>query len=672
MNYNHLKVGTDSVLHKKILTALAARKKLWYNKTANRRKQWERDLEIHQAFIPETEEDKLRAKHQEKTGVLEYVTIDIPYSYGLLMAFHTYLSSVFLARTPVLQYQERHGAGDTNVQAVEAIMDYQTNIGRHLVPYYIWLMDACKHGIGVVGLYWESETVRVSKIVVVEKTFGGFKIPGTKPQRVKRTLEVPGYQGNRMFNLRPPDFIFDTRVPVQSFQEGEFAGRLFKISWLDLSDGEQNGRYINIDKLRAKHIAGGGAGMQDHQRSLDESLIELPTQVHDSTLTYETPRLSIPDTGDVEAYELFVRLVPRNWELGKGKLSEKWVFTVANEIIIEARPFGELHDKFPYGVIETEIDGHALFKRSMLEIAEPLNHVMSWLVNTHFFNIRKTLNNTFVADPTKIVMDDFEDPEFGLMIRMRPEAYGQPIDSMIKQFVTADVTGTHIQDTKYIAEMMQQVIGVNSQLMGMLNSTGRKTATEVRGSTGFSMNRLKTQAEYISAMGFAPISQIMVQSTQQHLDQERRYRLTGDLTPGNATHVMVTPESITGFWDYAPIDGTMPVDKLALANLWKEIMLGVGQNEQLMAQYDIGSIFAHVAQLSGAKNINRFKIQTRPDEDIASDVNAGNLVPMGGNNGTRVSEETFNRPAGNIDGGLEDTAARVNDPKQISGVGPLS
>ena len=208
--------------------------------------------------------------------------------------------------------------------------------------------------------------------------------------------------------------------------------------------------------------------------------------------------------------------------------------------------------------------------------------------------------------------------------------------------------------------------------MGMMESTGRKTATEIRGSVGFSMNRLKTQAEYMSAMGFAPHSQMLVQSTQQHLDIERYYKLTGDLLPGQEEGIMVNPENIAGFFDYIPVDGTMPVDKLALANLWKELMMGVGNNELLLQQYDIGKIFAYTAQLSGAKNINRFKVQLSPDDEIARQRARGNLVPIGAQGNGAVSSETFTTPGGLDPQRITDAAPRVNEPSQIPGVGPVS
>jgi hypothetical protein len=658
-------------LHRKVVEALHQRKRMWHNDTSDRREKWKRDLENHQAFIHVSADDKLRKKQQDASGKKEYTQIEIPYSYGLIMAFHTYLSSVFLARQPVLQYQERHGANDNSVQAIEAIMDYQVAVGKHLVPYYIWLMDATKHGVGIVGTYWEDEIVRVSKIIEEVPSFGPFALPGGKKKKIKRTIEVPGYKGNRVYNVRPQDFIFDTRVSLANFQDGEFAGRILDMSWLDIIDGGRTGKYMNIDALKKKD--GKRSSNFDEHRDTDESVIELPNRGADDHAGINTTEFDIPQTGRLEGYEMVVRLVPKSWGLGKGDRTEKWVFTVINGVVIGARPLGELHNKFPFSVMETEIDGHALFKRSMMEIAEPLNEVLSWLVNTHFFNIRKSLNNMFVADPSRIRTKDFKNPEEGLMIRMRPEAYGQPIANMVHQFDVKDVTATHMSDTKIIAELMQLTLGVNSQLMGLMESTGRKTATEVRGSTGFSMNRLKTQAEYMSALGMAPHSQMMLQSTQQHLDIERYYRLTGDLLPGSQREIMVSPEAIAGFYDFIPVDGTMPVDKLALANLWKELMMGVTSSEELMMTYDIGKIFAYTAQLSGAKNINRFKINLTPDDQLARQRAAGNLIPMnGGTNGAAVGSETLGTPRAAESGRLEDTAARVNEPKQLSGVGPVS
>jgi hypothetical protein len=116
----------------------------------------------------------------------------------------------------------------------------------------------------------------------------------------------------------------------------------------------------------------------------------------------------------------------------------------------------------------------------------------------------------------------------------------------------------------------------------------------------------------------------------------------------------------------------MPVDKLALANLWKEIMGGVAASPDLMIQYDIGKIFAYTAQLAGAKNINRFKLQLTPDEVVAREAAKGNLIGVNNGAGTEQSSESFGTSGGTGPGGAEAEATRSVEPRQLSGVGPVS
>jgi len=55
----------------------------------------------------------------------------------------------------------------------------------------------------------------------------------------------------------------------------------------------------------------------------------------------------------------------------------------------------------------------------------------------------------------------------------------------------------------------------------------------------------------------------------------------------------------------------------------------------LAQQFDIVKIFKHIARNAGAKNVNEFvrrgggmTTSTMPDEEIANQVQAGNLVPF--------------------------------------------
>jgi hypothetical protein len=102
----------------------------------------------------------------------------------------------------------------------------------------------------------------------------------------------------------------------------------------------------------------------------------------------------------------------------------------------------------------------------------------------------------------------------------------------------------------------------------------------------------------------------------------------------------VSPEVIQGFYDFVPVDGTLPVDKLALANLWKELLLQMRVVPGLVMQFDLGRIFAHVANLAGIRNLNQFKIQVGSPESLLQQADKGNVVPI------RPGGEGNNNPAG--------------------------
>jgi hypothetical protein len=96
-------------------------------------------------------------------------------------------------------------------------------------------------------------------------------------------------------------------------------------------------------------------------------------------------------------------------------------------------------------------------------------------------------------------------------------------------------------------------------------------------------------------------------------------------------YVEMTPEDIQGFFDFVPVDGTMPVDRYAQANLWNQMFQTMSKMPNIMAQYDVAKMFGFVAQLAGMKNITQFRVQVVPDGMMQQQAQAGNVVPMRGN-----------------------------------------
>jgi hypothetical protein len=244
-------------------------------------------------------------------------------------------------------------------------------------------------------------------------------------------------------------------------------------------------------------------------------------------------------------------------------------------------------------------------------------------------------------------MKDVENPEPGKQIRLKPSAYGKDVRTVISQLQTLDVTARHPQDVILIQQFVQRVTGVNDTVMGMINQGDRTTATEVRHSTTFGINRLKTQCEWYSTVGWGPLCQKLIQRTQQYYSRTKQIRLVGDILQFGPQFLEVSPESIAGFWDFEPVDGSLPVDRFAQANLWQMIMQQLPQYPQIMMQYDIAKIFAWVAQLAGIKNIAQFRIT--PDQLLQQQALAGNVVP--------------------ISQAAKATGTNLNEPRQVPQVG---
>lgn len=611
-----LKINPESKLHEDLVAKLSSRFTLAKSGQETRHEKWRMAEERVLAYVPETEADSVRKSKRAVDGEPKYTTMMIPYTYAMLMSSHTYWSSVFFARNPVHQFAGRHGEDEQQVQAVEALIAYQVEVGEMLGPYYLWLYDAGKYGHGILGHYWTVETIHYGEMV--EMDLGD----GKGPQLFQATHEVEGYRGNRSYNCSPYDWWHDPRVALTRFQSGEFCIARKRLGWSDILARRDEGFFINIDKI-AEH-KGPDKGATDGSGQLPRPDF-MKSFINDSK-DEQTP-------AGATFLEFYINLIPKHWGLGDSNYAQKWCITITEDmgLIVGASPLGYYHGKFPFDVLEPEIEGYGIFNRGIPEIMEAVQNTMDWLLNTHFYNVRAAVNNQFIIDPSKIVTKDVANSgKPGFVWRLRPEAYGADITKMFHQVQVQDVTRSHVGDIGTMLQIGEKALGVNDQMMGALSMGGRKTATEVRTSTGFGVNRQKTITEYMSATGFSPHATKLLQASQQFYDVEGKLRIVGDLAQTAGPKFMkVTPEMIAGFYSPVPVDGALPIDRMAQANLWKEILIGATRMPpQIAAQYDFAKIFAWMAQLASLKNINQMKTQVVPDEVAAQQAQMGNVVPL--------------------------------------------
>lgn len=610
-------IPRESKLHQKIIEQFTQRLLASQDEHRKSREQaWKDAEDTYTSYLPETEYDALRSK-KRKSGMPEYTTITLPYSYAMALTAHTYYTSVFLARNPVFQFSGRHGESQTAETAVESLLDYQLNTGGMLPALFIWLMDPGKYGHGILGHYWDREEFTVTELVEQPRTLFGVPIPGTVEKKLVSN-KVEGYAGNRLYNIRPQDFYHDPSVPIYRLQEGEYCIVYDKVPWVKIQKRAAAGLYYNLEELE---------GITSDLREMGGTGTK--TQLPGQDFNFYGSR-GKPTMADI--HEFYWDLIPSELGLGSSSAPEKWVFTIgAKKVVISAQPYGMMHNQYPVDVLTQEIEGYNVFNRSMLEVLDPLSKTMDWLFNSHMYNVRASLNNMFVVDPNKIDVNSLASPEPGKLIRLKAAAAGEPIGSFFQQLNVADITHQNMNDLQSVSELAQRTLGVNDNIMGSVNSGGRKTATEVRSSTTFGINRLKTNCEWFSATGFAPLAMKLLMNTQQLMSGEKQYRVVGDQRLWGQRYIPINPREIAGFYDFVPVDGTLPVDRFAQVNLWQTLLANMARVPGALQNYDISKIFAYVAQLGGLKNIDRFRVQVLPDQQVAQMQQAGSVVPMKAN-----------------------------------------
>lgn len=632
----NIEVPIDSELHAKLVNEIRSRETFSFQAVSARIPAWEKADKRYRMY--EKKKDKTTAEQRTNPKEDDLAEIYISYDYALLLTAYTYICSVFLSRDPVFQFMGRHGEDEMSVRAVETVMAYQMDAGKNKSPLFTWILDACRYGPGIVGIDWQVKKRTITRLEDVPVMVDGIAVEGkTETRRSQEQKTI--YEGNRLFNIRPYDFRPDPRVPMCRLQDGEFCGYFSDISRTELINGKRDQTYINIDKVMEKAQPGSDGGNQWAQYTDPDNR---------EPRKYDTiAQAALGKDGFSSLLTMVIEIIPKEWGVDESTVPEKWIFTLCNNsIIIQARPLAQDHCMFPFAVMEWEPDGYAFAARGLLEILDPLSRLLSWMFNTHVYNIRKAINNIIFADPSRIVMKDLEKAGGGGIVRLKPEAYGGVVSNTVHQLQIGDVTRQHMGDASNVMTLMQTTGGVNENLMGEV-PTKRMTGTETRTSTSAAVIRLRTMCEYNSAQAWQPLSEMMLVNSQQYYTKSQKLRIAGDsLLPEYSERFMeVSPEMIAGTFDYVPVDGSMPMDRFAQANLYKEFLVGMQQMPPQVAEsFDVGKLYAFALQTAGVKNVEQFKIKVlAPGQPAPAGASPVTMAGMGGNPsaGTRTAEGTI-------------------------------
>jgi len=604
----------NSQLHNDVLAKLVGR--LDYSERSMQAfySRWNVNEKKVQAYINLPDYEK-QLKEMTKAGEPpQIVSITVPYTYATIWTIVTYLVHTFCGQKPLFKIEANSGESVKPAQNMELVLQYNADHTKLVAALFQWFLDDAMYGVGVTRTLWSVE--RSKRTIWQPQPV----VPGlmNSMQKVRSRVEKTTYEGNEVINVDPFLFFPDPRVAMSKVaKDGEF------VFWRSY-EGKYN--------LKLEELAG-------NLKWID-NISEMPRDTYGSSNSRSVRSKLVggesmpgdPNVRDARSEAFYqidqgtVLLVPKQWGLGDEETPEKWIFSIGNKSqIIQAEPFDADHGKHPVNVIESTTLGYGFGQPGTVDMLGPIQDSLSWFINSHIYNVRATLNNMWVVDPSMIEMQDLKSPKPGKLVRMKRSAYGQDVRSALSQLPVQDVTGGHINDMQMFMRMGDQLSAVNDNLRGIQSSGGRKTATEVRTSGEAGASRLAARARYISAQGLTDMAEMMSLNCQQYMSEAFFYQVVGK--NGAMDSFLVNPPEVAGDFKYPVSDGSLPTDKVALLEVWKEIWMAVAQSPVLSQQYDQAGIFDYVAELGGAKNISQFKVQVQPDEQVG---NNPNLTPGGG------------------------------------------
>jgi hypothetical protein len=597
-----LDLKPGSKLHETIKRRVLDRAQESWSVMQNRHGEWDAVDATLTAFMPIDEKERIvKAKDSRRP-----VSIVVPLSYAVKETLLSHLLAIF-TQDILWQFDPRGPEDVLGVALMESLIDAQSKHFRHTLALHTFFQDGISKGIGVVAPVWETKYGLRNQMVM--DPFTGMPIQNKE--------EFIRAEGNRLRNINPRLYLPDPNVPAHEVQDAEFVSWVWRDNLIGLLEEEHHspGTMFNVKYLK--------------------SLTDCRSKIFNDANRDNQP--SQQNTKPVDRIYMYDKVIPNELGLGPSDVPEIWLFQLAgDEVVIGAQPLGLDHNMFPVAVCAPDFDGYGPTPIGRLEVTLGLQGVADFLYNSHIANVRKSLNDMLVVDPSVININDLTRPGAGKIIRVRRPMFGQgALDRGIKAIPVASVTGGHVNEVGVVDGIMSKVSGASESLQGVFAGGERKSAQESRDTFMSGVGRIEKMARVISEQAMGDLGYMMAMHTQQFLSQESYVGLIGrsgdsirrilNLNPME-DRVPVGPQDIinVGF-DAIIRDGSMPSSSFVRENI--ELLQLAISDPRTYETYDTARWMAEIARRMGVKNIEDFRldVHVQPDAQVMEQAGAGNL-----------------------------------------------
>ena len=599
-----------------------------------------------QAYVDLPEYEQILKDASDSGKPPKSYPITLPYNFFTVSTIVNYLMHVFTGRNPMFSVGTYDGENFSAAQKMEIMLQYNADATRLSRELYHFIHDSQVYGVGALMTQWKivrQERTRYETVVEMGPTG---PVPASRPTRKNEVV----YEGNDARALDPFRLFPDARVPMERVnKDGEYIFWRLSEGLHSLKKKEAAGFFMWVDAGAHR----GSSGVFTYQGGESARGMVSGGEPHAGNNLGGADSTGIGQS-NVQVDQGSIDIIPRELGLGPSEVPEKWIFTILNRSqIVQADKLDLDHGMHPVVITEPYSSGYSFGNVGITDMLGPLQDAMSFLVNSHFDNVRKVMNDMLIVNPSLVEMGDLKRPGPGRLIRLKTAAFGRDVREAIHQLQVTDVTKEHIRDASLFMQIGEKISAVTENILGVQDTGGRKTATETRVASGAAVSRLAGQAKIISAQAITDLTEQWAVNIQQLQSPEFAMKVVGQMSPEEQ---IIRPQMLVGNFHYPIHDGTMPLDKIAMLDQWRQLFAVVLQDPMLRQSYNVPKMFEFIAELGGARNIEAMRINAMPDAQLAAQAQAGNVIPIsqargmqgGGNTGqvNAVPGQPGNRLAG--------------------------
>lgn len=451
-------------------------------------------------------------------------------------------------------------------------------------------------------------------IQMLKYNFGGLTVDWTEIFGSKLSTDDSGdvqvetkrvFAGNRVQSIDMYNFIYDISVPaIELNRRGEFFANVSLETPFRLRKMQANKEIFDIDNV-IKSVPAPEATYYRHKPTI-RSRDPVDLEGTDWT-TILSAGISEEVKMGFERVEYYGWVIPSEFGLNDSNEYQIWRFTVLNGVrIAAAEHLNNAHGFLPCALGRAWEDDFETQTKSFAELLIPYQQFASFQMNVHQRASRKALYGTTIYNER--ILPNLDDMDLtASKIPVKPAGQDFDLRKAFIQFTDTPDTSNTLRDIEAVDGLMQKILPTDilRQLASLERATQYQAAATVQGSNRRNHKIAKTiDSQCLTNVRYMQMYNIyQFQEEMEILDEE------GNLVKVNPA------EFREANIEFDISDGLKGIDKLAIAELTKDVINMMLQSQIANDRIDIVEIIDWWTSLIGEKtDFKQFKFENEFDK----------------------------------------------------------